>query len=99
MNAKLKAIAAQAADELITKMEDCEEKLLPAIHEHAAAHEEDDKCPAFSIGFAIKLDWDGGKAVYSLSFSQKYKAESAHDIPDPNQPELELGEQEEGGEE
>lgn len=88
MNEKLKGIARQAADVLITKLDDSEEKLLAAIAEHIAAHADDDKCPPFSVSFAIKLDWDANKVVHRLSFTQQYKDETIADIADPNQPEL-----------
>lgn len=85
MNEKIKAIAAQAADELVTKIYDSQEKLLAAINEHIAANQEKDICPPFPISFTIRLDWDANKAVYALSFTQKYKDESARDLPDQNQ--------------
>ena len=85
---KLQCIARQAADVLLTKLTDAEEPIKQAIIDLEAANQEakDDKKPKpFSIGFSIKLDWSGGKAVYALGFSTRYKSESQEELPNPEQ--------------
>lgn len=85
---KLQAIARQAADVLFNKLTDAEEPIKQAIIDLEAANQEakDDKKPKpFTIGFSIKLDWSGGKAVYALGFSTRYKSESQEELPNPEQ--------------
>jgi hypothetical protein len=94
---KINFIARQAADVLQTKIEDSSAKLLAAIAEHEEANQHSETPKPFSLGFTVKIDWAGNKAVYTFSFSTKYKDESAKTLPDPNQRDL-FDEHTEGGE-
>lgn len=85
---KINFIARQAADVLQTKITDSSAKLLAAIAEHEEANQERETPAPFSLGFTIKIDWAGNKAVYALGFSTKYKDESSEELPNPDQPDL-----------
>lgn len=88
MNAKLEAIAEQAAERLKALIKDGEKNILEAW---SAAEEEallNEAKPTFRLGFTIALDLDADKATYTLGFSIRHKLEINSPIPDPNQMEL-----------
>jgi hypothetical protein len=93
---KIKDIARQASDSLYTKIIDASAKLQTAIAEHEEANQDNETPKTFNLGFIIKLDWAGNKAIYTLGFSTRYKDETAETLPDSSQPEL--FQDDEGGE-
>jgi hypothetical protein len=94
MNPLLKAIADQAAADLVAQFKDGEEDILASIHTLQTEAQLQDKPAKFSLGFKIELDWEKSTINNSLSWSVKHSLDTSHQIPDPNQTKLPLDETE-----
>lgn len=92
MNAKLKAIAEKAAENLQAYVKEYEDKILEAWNSVEAESQEQDTKPKFKLGFAITLDLEKDQMETALSWNVKYKASSTNEIPDPDQAKLSLNE-------
>jgi hypothetical protein len=88
LNAKLSAIADEAATNLKALVRENEDKLLEAWNACESEAQENETAPKFKIGLAVTLDLDGDKMETALSFGIRYKATAECQIPDPAQMKL-----------
>lgn len=88
MNAKLQAIAAKAASDLIGLVHDGEEKIQSAWTEALVQAQLEDTKPKFKLSVGITLDLDKDTMDTDLSWSTKHRLSVSAKIPDPTQPDL-----------
>jgi hypothetical protein len=92
MNAKLTAIADEAATNLKALVKENEDKLLEAWNACESEAQENETTPKFKIGLAITLDIEADKMATALTFGVRYKSLVECEIPDPEQTKLEFEE-------
>ena len=90
MNAKLKAISDEAAQNLCALVKENEEKLLEAWDACESEAQANETAPKFKLGLSITLDLDGDKMTTDLTWGVRYKATAECTIPDPDQAKLPL---------
>ena len=88
MNAKLDAIAKDAAAKLVSLWSEAELDIERGIEVAVTEAQENDKEARFTIGFAIVLNLDKNVVNHRLSFSTRHKLESITTMPDVNQENL-----------
>lgn len=90
MNAKLLAIANEAAENLKDLVRNHEEKILEAWNAAEQEAQDNETKPKFRLALAITLDLDADTMETALSFGIRYKASRDQQIPDPAQTNLPL---------
>lgn len=88
MNAKLDAVASQAADMLASAIRERNQDILDAWEDVTKEAHESDKEAILSLSYGIKLDLVHNRITTTLGFSVRRKHEQAAEIEDPNQPAL-----------
>ena len=95
MNAKLEAIAEQASENLKTLIKEGEENILRAWAECEDEAQAEEKAAKFKLGFGITIDIGENNVDYDLTFAIRRKLTISSEIPDPNQLELPVDEDQE----
>ena len=88
MNEKLQAIAARAAEDLVSLIRDGDEKIRAAWSEAEQQAALEESKPKFCLAFKITLDLDKNTMDSALSWSTKHHLGVTSKLPDPAQPEL-----------
>lgn len=87
-NAKLRAIAQRAADNLMQSVAEGEEKILEAWHAAEEEAQDNETAPKFKLGYGIALNLEADAMETKLSFGVKHCLNMVDQIPDENQMEL-----------
>lgn len=87
-NAKLRAIAQRAADNLMQSVAEGEERILEAWHAAEEEAQDNETAPKFKLGYGIALNLEADAMETKLSFGVKHCLNMVDQIPDPNQLEL-----------
>lgn len=90
MNAKLKAIAEQAANDLRDFVKEGEKDILEAWAVAEKEAQANESKPKLKLGFSISLDLDKDEVDNALTFGVKHTLATTHKIPDPDQATLKL---------
>jgi hypothetical protein len=88
MNALLKSISDNAADDLKSLIESGETDILAAIHKMESEAQLQETKPKFSLGFKITVDFDSHTYDCDLSWTLKQSLSVSHQIEDPLQEKL-----------
>lgn len=92
MNPKLEAIAQCAAADLLKYFTEGEQEILDAWNAVESESQVQETKPVFKLGFAITLDIEGYTMQTALAWSVKHKLDGSRTMPDPDQPQLPMGE-------
>lgn len=87
-NAKLRAIAQRAAENLMQSVAEGEERILEAWHAAEEEAQDNETAPKFKLGFGIALNLEADAMETKLSFGVKHILNMVDQIPDPNQLEM-----------
>lgn len=90
MNAKLSAIAAQAADKLRALVSESESEILSAWDDVAAEAQASETKPRLRLSYSITVCLDEDRIDHKLSFGVRRVLEASAPIPDPDQTTLPL---------
>ena len=92
MNPMLQSVSDQACQDLADQFRDAEEELLQAIHKATREAQLQETPLKFNIGFKVALDLEKSVMTNTLSWSVKHSLETSHQIEDPMQMKLPVGE-------
>ena len=91
MNELLETIATQAAADLYQLIRDGNDDILNAVHKMQAEAQLQETTPKFALGFKITVDLDKRTYDCDLSWSLKQTLGTSHQLDDPNQQKLPIG--------
>lgn len=91
MNALLESIANNASDDLRRLIEEGEKDILNAIYKAQEEAQLQETAPKFNLGFKIAVDLDKSTFECCLSWSLKQSLSVSHQIEDPKQGKLPIG--------
>lgn len=86
MNAKLKSIAEQAAEDLQDFVREKDKDIMEAWRAAETEAKDQETKPMFKLGFAITLNLQDDKMETALSWSVKHKVSCDHEMPSADQP-------------